>query len=345
MRTPLIAFLMGAALLGTVSAGLAQTRFPGRRGGMPSQPTQYPYGGGFLAPTFDREGKKQYFPHGGWYQPRSYYYYPFAGFGPYGLYSWHYGSPYPTAYPYSYYYGPPPIITPDARFGTLDVRGVGFRLIYWWRPYSGSDSYELTQAQARGWQRGYQAAREEERLRALERLWASVIVRVEPRQAALYLDGNLIGTAADFTRSGAVLRLPPGKYLLEAASPGYRSIGLELNLRPGESVRVDRTLQRETPPEPGPPGASSSESPRGRLVLNVRPREARVYLDQRLLGFAASLPEMRCLRSLRAGPHTVLVRSDGIPDHRQEVWVTPLRVVEHSIEARHSVIGEKPGSS
>lgn len=327
MRRALLILALATMIAGS-AALQAQTNPRPSRGVTPPPAVQLPYGGGFLAPTFDREGKRRSYPHGGWYQRRVYFYYPFAGFGTYGLYSWYYGAPYGTPYPYAYYYNQPLSPTYDLRFGNLSVRSVDGRMFYSWQPYAGSDRFDLTLAQARAWQQGYQAAREEERLRALERLWASVSLRVEPRQAAIYLDGNLIGTGADFARSGSVLRLPPGKYLLEAASPGYRSLSLELQPRPGEAVILDRKLEREEAPSDGKLGLPASAAPSGRLVLRIEPPEATVYLDRRLLGFAATAGEVKALETLRPGPHTVEVRRDGALSQRREVLVTPLRPTE-----------------
>jgi hypothetical protein len=76
------------------------------------------------------------------------------------------------------------------------------------------------------------------------RLFAAITLRIQPRQAALYLNGDLIGSAADFARVGA-LPVRPGNHRLDAAAPGYRSLSLRLRLRPGQSVVVNRSLRRD----------------------------------------------------------------------------------------------------
>jgi hypothetical protein len=150
-----------------------------------------PYGGGFLAPSFDRNGVST--PSGG-FRPRVDSFSPFAGstlFSPF----W-YGDPtYGAAVPNGYYYSP---------YGNQSPR----------------------------WSRGYG-----------DRNGAALTLQIYPGHAAIYLDGNLVGTADEIARSGGSLRVVPGTHLLEVAAPGYRSLSVEFRLRPGQSLTLSRRLK------------------------------------------------------------------------------------------------------
>ena len=90
---------------------------------------------------------------------------------------------------------------------------------------------------------------------------AIVKLRIEPREAALFLDGNPIGSAGKFSSPRADLRLPAGKYLLEAAVDGYTVLGEELNLKAGQILQVDRQLRKTGTPVPSLGGAPDPAHP------------------------------------------------------------------------------------
>ncbi|HLP59915.1 MAG TPA: PEGA domain-containing protein [Candidatus Deferrimicrobium sp.] len=58
----------------------------------------------------------------------------------------------------------------------------------------------------------------------------NVTLEIEPKEAAIYLDGKFWGIAPE---SGTIdnLRLEPGKYTLEIVKPGYQSIKKELDIK------------------------------------------------------------------------------------------------------------------
>jgi hypothetical protein len=72
---------------------------------------------------------------------------------------------------------------------------------------------------------------------------AYVTLAITPGDASLYLDGNPIGSASSFARRGALLLVPAGSYRLEAWSRDDRLLALDLEVRPGQSVKIQRKLE------------------------------------------------------------------------------------------------------
>jgi len=276
------------------------------------------------------------YPHGGWTHG-SFFYYPQLGFGQTGLYSWHYGSPYPTAYPYNYYYG-------NARTGPLPLsRIVGYHGIFdtnatgsQYYPYPGSDPAYAAAARSDAWMSGYHQGSRDERLPAAASE-ATVKLRIEPKEAALFLDGNPIGSAEQFSRRAAGLRLPPGNYFLEAALDGYTVLGEKVELKAGQTLLFTRQLAKSgakvpdlnTVPDPAHPGTPTR--PTGILVLSGSPADARVLLDGRFICYASMVGENRFLHRIPAGPHTIEISKEGYRTVREEIVISPLRPVERKI--------------
>lgn len=273
------------------------------------------------------------YPHGGWYHG-SFYYFPQLGFGRNGLYSWHYGSPYFTAYPYHYYGNSLPFSRIVGYHGVIDTNVFGSQ----YYPFPGSDA-RYGAAASDAWMTGYHQGARDEQVTAL-RTEAVVKLRIAPGEAALFLDGNPIGSAEHFSRHRAGLRLPPGKYLLEAALDGYTVLGEELEVKPGQRLEVTRQLRKSdvmsevavpdlNAPDPTHPGTPAR--PTGVLLLSGSPADARVLLDGRFLCYASMLDDLRFLHRVPAGPHTLEVSKDGYRPFREEIIISPLRPVERKI--------------
>jgi hypothetical protein len=61
----------------------------------------------------------------------------------------------------------------------------------------------------------------------------------------------------------------------------------------------------------------------GELSIDIRPDDARVYLDGHLLGLAGEVRHLAALRSVLAGPHVVTVELPGYVTLRRDVVVDP----------------------
>jgi hypothetical protein len=67
---------------------------------------------------------------------------------------------------------------------------------------------------------------------------------VEPDEAALYLDGKLIGTADDFDGYPDRLYLGAGHYRLEFRLDGYETYSTEIDAAGSRSFRIDQRLRK-----------------------------------------------------------------------------------------------------
>jgi len=78
-----------------------------------------------------------------------------------------------------------------------------------------------------------------------ERRETGVRVGVVPAAAAVYVDGNFVGTGRDLAAAVRPLTLAPGRHVLEAVAPGYRPLRREVELGAGEVIVVELALERE----------------------------------------------------------------------------------------------------
>lgn len=271
------------------------------------------------------------YPYGNWTNG-SYYYRPHAGFGLNGLYSWHYGRPFATPYPYHYYGSATPFSRIVGYYGVSETNVYGQTQYY---PFSGSDPASGAGGRHDAWMSGYQQARRDDR--STRPTVAIVRLRIEPKETALFLDGNPIGSAQQFSRRQADLKLPPGKYFLEAALDGYTVFGEELNLSAGQSLLVARQLPKSGAPVPDlnaardPAHPGTPTRPTGILLLSGSPDDARVLLDGRFLCYGSMVGDASYLHRLPAGPHTIEVSKSGYRTVREEILISPLRPVERKI--------------
>jgi hypothetical protein len=102
-----------------------------------------------------------------------------------------------------------------------------------WYPYGYWGNYGYPYGYGYGYRQGYAASR-----------YAAVKTDVEPDEAALYLDGKLIGTADDFDGYPDTLYLGPGHYRLEFRLDGYESYTTDVDASPGRFFRIDHRLKK-----------------------------------------------------------------------------------------------------
>jgi hypothetical protein len=67
---------------------------------------------------------------------------------------------------------------------------------------------------------------------------AALDLRVTPDNAAVYLDGELVGTAEELRRLQRGLAVPPGRHQIQVMAPGKAPRELEVEVGPGEQQQV-----------------------------------------------------------------------------------------------------------
>jgi len=110
--------------------------------------------------------------------------------------------------------------------------------------------------------------------------WTVVKTDVEPDEAALYLDGKLIGTADDFDGFPDTLYLKPGRYKLEFRLAGFETYGVSIDASPSRSFRLNHRLAKIRGAKRY--GTYTPERPPGQIVRYFAKRDdATVPYDRR----------------------------------------------------------------
>jgi hypothetical protein len=181
-------------------------------------------------------------------------------------------------------------------------------------------------------------------------------LNVRPGNAEVFVDGVYYGTAGAFDGFPRYLWLEPGEHRLVFHLPGYRTIAREFTVASGQVVRVRTRLEKgetvppetlfekptvraearrqadrerramwsEAPPEQEAPGLESpttgidlrSDPPR--LLLDVRPEDAAVYLDGRFLGTGRELARLHSGLLIDAGSHVLEIVRPGFESRSVE---------------------------
>ena len=96
-----------------------------------------------------------------------------------------------------------------------------------------------------------------------------VRLRVEPLDAAVYLDGTFVGNASELSRRQAGRPLAAGEHALEVVRPGFVPERQTIQVDPGDLRDVRIELQPEAPP---PPAGEESDDSGDRLGAGFRSR-------------------------------------------------------------------------
>ena len=75
---------------------------------------------------------------------------------------------------------------------------------------------------------------------------------VTPADASVYIDGRLYGSASRLSQLHGDLRLEVGSHKIEVVRPGYRSIARQINVAPGDHLKLDLELERSVTRSPAP---------------------------------------------------------------------------------------------
>jgi len=153
-----------------------------------------------------------YYPGYGYRYP----YIPYA-YGPYAYGPYPYAPPYPYAspYPYAYPYRAPAYYPPS-----------GYPPANYPPPAPGSVAVQPGQAESES---------------------GGVSFEITPNTAAVYVDGQYVGTVADFAPTAQPLTLPPGRHHVEVRSPGYQTMVFDADVTAGQVTPFQGTMQTVRP--------------------------------------------------------------------------------------------------
>ncbi len=73
---------------------------------------------------------------------------------------------------------------------------------------------------------------------------AMLTFAVQPDDAAVYVDGHLLGTAEEVGRTLRGVPVSPGTHTISVTRPGLREWSSEIDVASGESRKVEASLER-----------------------------------------------------------------------------------------------------
>jgi hypothetical protein len=88
--------------------------------------------------------------------------------------------------------------------------------------------------------------------RSRPRTEATLSFKIRPANAAVYLDGQFLGTAGELERARRPMLMAPGSHTLEVLAPGLDPSTRSLELEPGQDVEIDLDAGGSAPVEPEP---------------------------------------------------------------------------------------------
>ena len=182
---------------------------------------------------------------------------------------------------------------------------------------------------------------------APEPVSGSVRLEVSPKDAAVYVDDYYTGTVDDFNGVFHHLTLAAGPHSIEIRKPGFETLAVEVYVQPRQSMTYRETMQ---PAQPGSSAGAPSEpavtpavstdmppGPPGNLRLDVRPKDAQVYVDGYYVGIVDDFNGRQRL-NLAPGPYHVDLRASGYESLAFDVNVEPRQTVSY----RGTLTASKP---
>jgi hypothetical protein len=174
---------------------------------------------------------------GGGYGGRSSFYRPYYSFRPRVSLGFGLWMGYPVSYPY-YYDSPYGYANPSVDpYAYEAAPSYGYPA----QPYGSSNqsldyptsNYPSQQPPAIDMQRGGEQSAP-----------GGISFEITPDSAAVFVDGTYMGTAGEFGSSAEPLGLNIGRHHVEVRASGYRSMTFEADVRPGQVIPYQGTLQR-----------------------------------------------------------------------------------------------------
>jgi hypothetical protein len=175
--------------------------------------------------------------------------------------------------------------------------------------------------------------------------WQSAQVRLDvtPKDAQVYVDRYYAGVVDDYDGVFQHLSLLSGAHLVEIRKTGYRSLAIELNLYPGESITYRRVMEPSTdalescsPASALPPGVEEGAAPPpvdlsarpGDVKFDVTPKDAEIYLDGFYAGIVNDFNGSQHLQ-VAAGRHHVSLKMAGYEPIEVELSIESNRTITY----------------
>jgi len=181
-----------------------------------------------------------------------------------------------------------------------------------------------------------------------ETVSGSVRLEVSPKDAAVYVDDYYAGTVDDFNGAFRHLTVVAGPHSIEFRKSGFETLAIELYVQPRQTITYRETMQ---PAQPGssagaatqssvvPGSAASSDvapGPPGDLRLDVKPKDAQIYVDGYYVGTVDDFNGRHQRLSLAPGRYHVELSASGYESLAFDVNVEPGQTLDHRENLRSS---------
>jgi len=149
---------------------------------------------------------------------------------------------------------------------------------------------------------------------------SNVRLDVSPGDARVFVDKEYAGTVDEFSGTFQRLTLPGGPHLVEVRKPGFKSLAIELNLFPDQTITLsqalspsrgdDESADQEAIAPALEEGAflPSTDAPSGDLRFDVKPKDAAIYADGFYVGLVNDFNGSQHMMLTQGTHHLVLKR-------------------------------------
>ena len=162
-----------------------------------------------------------------------------------------------------------------------------------------------------------------------------VDANVYPRDAEVFVDGQLKGKVHQFSGAPDYLVLSHGKHRVSLRKVGYGTETFIIDVAVQRVIRLDVTLERLRPKAPVTEKTYELNlEGTGSLVLDVEPADATLYIDGVFYGACSEFSEEEGAIVLREGAHNVQIVRPGYETHTDVLKIHSGRDVEINAKLR-----------
>ncbi|RLC25918.1 MAG: hypothetical protein DRH21_03360 [Deltaproteobacteria bacterium] len=152
-------------------------------------------------------------------------------------------------------------------------------------------------------------------------------LNVQPMDANVYVDGEYMGIAKDFSCTPHCLTLIPGTHSVSLRKEGYKTAYFTTNVLPRHRIEMDVALALFADKKIESESTYQLElNKTGFLVLQVTPEDASVYIDGNFYGIASQFVESQGSLVLRSGKHKIELAKPGYLTYTKNVKISDGKV-------------------
>lgn len=167
----------------------------------------------------------------------------------------------------------------------------------------------------------------------------SIHLNVQPIDANVYVDGEYMGIAKDFSCTPHCLTLIQGTHSVSLRKEGYKTAYFTTNVLPRHRIEIDVALALLADKKIESESESTYQlelNKTGFLVLQVAPEDTSVYIDGNFYGIASQFVESQGSLVLRSGKHRVELAKPGYLTYTKNVKISDGKVEKIIVTLKRS---------